>query len=435
MPLFEEYKQAVARLERTIKKMDKSYMNTATGIDQEFFLNRTQHLFDKLGNPERAFKIIHVTGTSGKGSTSTMLYNILRAAGKSTGLYMSPFVTTTIENIQTNGLLMDPADFVSGVNRMLPIVAQIEKETPELYPSYAEILFGIAMQYFAQQKCEWLVLEVGCGGRYDKTNIIPAPEVAVITNVSKDHTDILGDTIEQIAWHKAGIIKSGSKVFSAETNPDVKAVLDEEAKKQNVQITYTSPQELIETGMTGKHQQWNAALATAAAEALNIPMPSITKGIAQTRLPARIELMQTQPRVIIDGAHSGAKIAALVAALEQYKPWQKLHIIFAGKESKDLTDLLEPLSHIADSMYMTSFTLPGFGSHPPQEAAKIFHTIHSSIPIHIEEDNHNALQQCLKKADPNDLIVITGSLYLAGELRQHWISEDQILTTRSWCVQ
>ncbi|HLD21451.1 MAG TPA: cyanophycin synthetase, partial [Patescibacteria group bacterium] len=249
----------------------------------------------------------------------------------------------------------------------------------------------------------------------------------IITNISYDHTAILGNTLEKIAWHKAGIIKKGSAIFSSETKPAVQAVLNKEAKQFNQKVQYIQPSREYETQMPGKHQQWNAALAAAVGHYLSIDESNVEKGIAEARLPARIELMQTAPRVILDGAHSTAKIEALVHSLEQFRPWQKLHLLFAAKETKELYDLLAPLAPLIDAAYMTSFTLPGFKSQAPEEAAILLKQMRSNVPVICENDAHTALRKCLLQAAPDDMIIITGSLYLAGKLRIHWIPEQTII--------
>ncbi|MFH1426339.1 MAG: Mur ligase family protein, partial [Candidatus Kerfeldbacteria bacterium] len=217
--MFERYHNAVAHLEGLIAQQGASYMRAEA--DWQFFLDRTKKFADRLGNPEQGFKFIHVAGTAGKGSTAMMTYNILREAGYSVGVFVSPHVTTSIERIAANGMLIGPDEFALEIEEIMPIVKEIQKDDPAMVPSYSEIFFAMALQYFKRIGCEWVVLETGCGGLYDKTNIIPAPEVALLTNVSLDHCDLLGNTVEEIAVHKAGIIKEGSALFSTETKPEV----------------------------------------------------------------------------------------------------------------------------------------------------------------------------------------------------------------------
>ncbi|MBI2411364.1 MAG: hypothetical protein HYV32_05725 [Candidatus Kerfeldbacteria bacterium] len=430
--MFDTYHQAVQWLESTITKQAPSYMHTAG--DKTFFLERTRRLFKRLGNPERGFQVVHVTGTSGKGSTAMMVYEMLRTSGKRVGLYTSPFVTTTAENIQSNGQLIAPVDFAICTRRVRKVVEKIAQEEPEWYPSYSEILFAIGVLYFQKIQCEWVVVEVSCGGRFDVTNIFLQAKWCVLTNIGMDHTDVLGTTLEEIAWHKTGIIQPGSTVFSAERASSIRKIIDAEAKKQGTAVHYVEPGKMtIATRMPGNHQQWNAALAAAVGEKMGLSSHSIANGIQVARLPARVELIQTQPRVIIDGAHSAPKMEALVQTLETFRPWKKLRVLFAAKESKNVNTLVAPLIPLADYFYFTSFILPGFGSHHPHAVQEVAHTLAitgRTLNSRVILQPLDALQQCMEETDPEDLVLITGSLYLAGEIRTYWITEELMLRTR-----
>lgn len=431
MSIYTEYKEAVSRLESTIREMDASYMDVDITSKGEFFLERSRKFYERLGNPHTGFKYVHVAGTSGKGSTSTMIYEILHAAGKSVGLYTSPFVTTSLERLQVNGELMNPQLFIDAVHEVMDVYEQEYSADDKWSPSYSEIFVGIGFVALQKAGVEWVVLETSCGGRFDMTNVISAPEVAVLTNIGIDHTSILGDTLEQIAWHKAGIIKKESAIFSGETKPNVQAVFNAEAKKYGTAVQYVQPTVEYTLHMPGHHQQWNAALAGAVGKHLGVPETAIRAGLAAARLPARVEQMQTNPRVVIDGAHSTPKIAALVNALESFRPWSKLHLIFANKEGHAADELLPPLAPLIDSAVMSSFTLPGFASEPATETAKLLQSLRHDISITVETDSTAALQQTLQYAAPDDLILITGSLYFSGELRSNWISEQEIIETCS----
>ncbi|MFC1598337.1 bifunctional folylpolyglutamate synthase/dihydrofolate synthase [Patescibacteria group bacterium] len=376
---YDKYKQSVQLLETTINEPHLEYMKS-DGQDWPFFLERTQKLFDRIGNPEKQFKYIHVAGTAGKGSTAMMVYEIMRQAGHSVGLYLSPHVTTSIERVHANGQLISADDFSEGISAMLPLIAQIQTEEPGLMPSYSELFMAIAMNYFKTSGVEWVVLETGCGGRYDKTNIIPPPEVALLTNISLEHCNILGDSLEKIAFHKAGIIKPGSAIYSTETDGSVQSVFNEEAAQHNLNIEYLQPTTSYETAMLGEHQQENAALAAAAAQHLGITEEKIQAGIRQAKLPARIEVMQAKPRVILDGAHSPSKIEALVHSLEQLRPWKKLHLVFTAKQDKNLEGLLKPIIPLADTAIVTTFSLPGFGSYSSTDIKKVMQRLKTDLP-------------------------------------------------------
>lgn len=423
---FGEYHSAVRELESLIGKEKRDYMRSREK-DKSFFLGRTQFLFDRLGNPERQFHFVHVTGTSGKGSTATMVHNILAHAGWNVGLYVSPHVTTSLERMSINAQFVAPADFAHAVHAVMPVVAKIRKKNPTMVPSYTDVVFAVAMLIFQQHHCKWVVLEVGCGGRFDHTNIIPPPAVTIITNISREHIGVLGETLEDIAWHKAGIIKHGAQLFSAETNPKIRAVLNFEAKKFDARIHYisASSKKSAKSVMVGKHQKSNSALAAAAGRGLGIAEQHIRSGIAATRLPARIEIMQKQPRVILDGAHAPAKMEALVATIHK-----KCTVIFAPKEGKEIDALIRPLVNITRRVIITSWQLPGFRSEQPTRVATQWKKIQPRAEKTIEPSPHAALRHALRTVRTSDTILITGSLYLAGCLRAHWIPEEKILTTR-----
>lgn len=433
MKNFASYFDAVTTLELLIPSETRGYMQSQEK-DKNFFLQRTQRFFDALGNPEKKFQYIHIAGTSGKGSTATMIHNILNTAGWKVGLYTSPHVTTSIERITINGQLIAPDDFANTVTEIMSIVHALCKNNPNTRPSYTDVILGIALRLFQRHHVKWIVLETGCGGRFDHTNIIPAPAVAVITNVTREHVGVLGDTIEEIAWHKAGIIKKGSHVFSAETNSIVRAMFDKEIKRYGGQVQYVTRRKDNQPVMLGQHQCDNSALATAVAQFLGIDAQNIARGIAETRLPARVEVMQKHPFVILDGAHAPAKIEALAAFLKTEPRFLKARsrtAIFAPKEGKEVKALIAPLAPLFDHVVITSWQLPGFQSANPHDVANLWKNTDPTAKITVIPNAHEALQRTLNQNTARDAIVITGSLYLAGFLRSHWVTEEDILVARS----
>lgn len=226
---FQTYREAVAFIEsfsyRSIRR--NAVKKAGDKIrDPNFFLKRTQHFLDLLKNPERGMKVIHVTGTAGKGTVSTMIQQVLNAARQSNpkigsvGLFTSPYVTTTIEKIKVDDQYIAPDEFVEIVEYIKPFIPKAEKSTYGI-PSAFELFVILSLLYFKRKNCKWAVLEVGLGGRYDATNIIPNPVVTAITNIDYDHTDILGHTLREIAYDKAGIIKKGSLFFTSEQRPSL----------------------------------------------------------------------------------------------------------------------------------------------------------------------------------------------------------------------
>lgn len=393
---------------------------------------------DFFGHPERDFTYIHVAGTSGKGSTTQMIYEVLVRAGYRVGAYCSPYITTPIENIQINGQLVDPELFMDALDHVLSIASRAPLDS-KFRPSYSTIFFAVALECFRRSGCEWVVLETACGGRYDLTNVVPNKVAAVITPIGYDHTDVLGKTLPEIARHKAGIIVPGCAVFSAAQPPEVMRVLRDEARRVGsdgitvvTREDHTVPRAVqYDTTMHGVHQQINAALAAAVCQSLHIDNASIRAGIRAARLPARVELVQECPRVILDGAHSAPKIAALLDALESFRPWKRLHLVFAAKKTKSVDDLILPLLPIANTLTLTEFSLPAFSSHPATTIAEAVHRAAPHLPVHIVSDPRSAADTVLQRADPDDLVLITGSLYYLHSIRERWYPEEQILLQRS----
>lgn len=428
------YDEAVELLNSSIGRNSEEYMKP--NAKQDWFLERTRHFFEKLGHPEQGFRYMHIAGSSGKGSSAMMAGEVLHRAGEHVGVYTSPYVTTAIENIWIEGKLVDPQLFADCVEEVMQTYQQIVDEEPEWKPSYSEIFFAVGMLCFARCGVEVIVLETSCGGRFDMTNIIPTPEVTLLTPLTRDHTDILGDTIPEIAWHKAGIIKPGSRVFSTVTDSAAQKVFNKEAQEQDVKITFVTPEREFEIAMPGRHQQVNAAGVHAALMAMEINEKTIEAGIAEARMPARLEDMpqgNAEPRVIIDGAHSPGKMQALLETLTQEDDIKmpQVHLIFAAKETKSVDDILLPLSPILTTATMTRFQLQGFGSVDPGDAADTLRRINPDVPCEVIPDAQEAVENVLERANPADIVLITGSLYLAGILRERWYPSDNIVKQRT----
>ncbi|MEK7084472.1 MAG: Mur ligase family protein, partial [Patescibacteria group bacterium] len=305
----------------------------------DVYLKRLKFFLNLIGNPEKKIPhYIHVTGTSGKGSVSTFLASILSASGQKTGLMISPHPTELRERWQINGVLMPKKNFVRIIEKFKPLLDRYERESPYDALSFFDLTTAIGLFYFAQKRVSWAVLEVGCGGRLDSTNVIPKKDIAVITNVGLDHTEVLGDTKEKIAFEKAGIITRGCRVFTMEKNPNVLRVIERECKKKRVKISdfrfqisdlkqnlsdisFSYQGNTYKLSCLGTHQAHNAALCIDIAHSLNVPTRAIQKGLSRAKLPLRMEIVQKNPLVILDGAHNPDKIKTTVATVQS---WQKL---------------------------------------------------------------------------------------------------------------
>ena len=281
-------------------------------------MKRMRAFLDHLGAPDKSLTIVHVAGTSGKGSVTSMIRQILHADDRSVGSYTSPHTTSYLERFSLGDKLMDPANLAKAIDNVIErYTTFLHKESTPL--SFFELSTAIALYAFAKQGVTWCVLETGCGGRFDATNVVHTTAASVITNIDKDHTEILGKSLTDIARAKAGIIKKNGTVFCGEMRPAIRKIFMKEAIKHSAALFFVHPpHKPILSDTLGAHQQHNAALAMAVCEELGISPDASKKALKTVQLmPCRFETMQTSPRVILDGAHSPAKIKALVRQLEK----------------------------------------------------------------------------------------------------------------------
>jgi len=423
MNSFEKYHEAVAFIE-SFSNISIRKNTDRNKKDPSFFLERTRYFLKLIGDPGKDIRYIHVTGTAGKGTVSTMTQNMLVASGKRTGLFTSPYVTTTIEKIRVDDLYIAPAELVGLVEYLKPFIRKAEKG---LYgaPSAFELFLAIALLYFEKQKCEWVVLEVGLGGRYDATNIIGHPIVTAITNVDYDHTEILGDTLREIATDKAGIIKPGSAFYTSEQRPAIQQIFKRICKEEKASFTAIPRQT--------DYSSYNRELVRAIGLHLKISEQSIEKGIQNTSLPCRFEVMQIKPLVILDGAHNRAKIRSTISNLKKLQ-FRKLWLIIAIADNKH--DNRRILDDLLELPYETHLILTRVSKgerrslHPTVLLPEVKKHAKKNISYEIIEDMRKALDQTLESAALNDLILVTGSFFLAGELRKKWVPEETVLKKR-----
>lgn len=409
------------------------------------YLKRMQYLLDLLGNPEQQIpNVIHIAGTSGKGSVAVFLHEILCAAGFRTGVTISPHPTTITERWRVGKKDMTKKEFVEIMHVLKTALDQYIETSPYDMPSYFEITMAMAFVYFARKRVEWAVIETGCGGRYDATNIIPPKhkKIAIITTIGLDHTEILGNTKQKIAYEKAGIITHGCRVYTMEKNADILAMIRKECKKKRVPFHQTGADlKDIETTIDGtrcmyrkepyaiaaigSHQAHNAALAIDVAASIGIPTNVIRRGLRKARQPLRMEVMQKQPIIILDGAHNEDKIKSTVSAmydLLQSKQTQKtwVHLLVGFSDNKQWARLVRQLAALhPKTIQCTRYTNNPFRkTADPARIAAVARRYVPDATITVSLDPAVALTRAKKALQKYDILLITGSIFLSGELRR-----------------
>jgi dihydrofolate synthase / folylpolyglutamate synthase len=422
-------------------------------------LERVTALLDKLGNPHLSLKFVHIGGTNGKGSTAVMLTSILRAAGYKVGLYTSPYLLSFTNRMAVNGDDIDRAELVSLVEEVRPVVDLIS-EDPELGDmTEFEVVTVLALCYFARQNTDLVVLEVGLGGRLDATNVI-TPLISVITNISLEHTDILGDTIEKIAFEKAGIIKAGKPLvtaaaderalgvfekrcselgsplhrvypFSAATEavPDHRPLaISGKVTKAGQHFSYSGFSLQLEDlfiPLRGSYQLDNAATALAAtellsAEGFHCSDEDVIMGLAETIWPGRLELLAEKPLLIMDGAHNPAAMEKLAAAVPAYFSYNKMILVYGMLADKDMDSMLNSILPRADIAIFTRPLLPR-AADPAAVADYATKQLGFSKQVFVFHEFDAALEKAVSLAEPGDAVLVTGSLYTVSDIRAYWI--------------
>jgi len=399
-------------------------------------LTNTLEICEVLDNPQKKFKSIHVAGTNGKGSVSHMLAAVLQTANYKTGLYTSPHLKDFRERIKVNGEMCDEDFIVTFVEKVKPLIEKIQ-------PSFFEITVAMAFSYFAEQNVDVAVVEVGLGGRLDSTNII-TPELCVITNIGFDHMNMLGDTLEKIAYEKAGIIKGNIPVIIGETFPETKPVFEKVAKEKNAplifagnnryaadwnhnhnQLNVTVVEKEKDEHITyrldlpGIYQRKNLVTVLETIKCLQkkgwkIEDEQIHKGLSQakkiTGLHGRWEVIHQKPTVVLDVAHNVDGIKQLVEQIE-LSTYNDLHIIIGMVKDKEIEKILEQLPKFA-KYYFTKAQIPR--ALPTTELA--LKAARLELKGNIYNDVNTALKEALQHANEEDLIIVCGSVFLVGEL-------------------
>ena len=405
------------------------YIHSLLKFGMNLGLQRISALLNELGNPQEKLEFVHVAGTNGKGTTSTMLSSILCAAGKKTGLFTSPYVFDFCERIQINNKNIPHDDLSLVVEKVKNACDRLSAKGTE--PTEFEAITAAAMLYFYEQKCDAVVLEVGLGGRYDSTNIIPCPKAAVITSISLDHTKILGDTVEKIAAEKCGIIKNGGTVITtSEQNEKALSVIKDTVKEKNGRLLIgdVSAAEILSedifgteisyNGLTvkiplvGRHQVENTVGVITAARALGISDELIKKGIESTVIHARMEIISRSPVIMLDGGHNPECAAALENVLVRFAGDKSITVLIGMMADKDTKDYLAAiLPHCKTAV----FTKP---SNPRAEdenelmcEGKCF--CRDVVSVKDPKDAYKKAESLVKNGD---MLLVCGSFYLLSDI-------------------
>jgi dihydrofolate synthase/folylpolyglutamate synthase len=411
-------------------------------------LDNIRRIMDRLGNPQEGLKFVHVAGTNGKGSVCVMLSSVLKSAGYKTGLYTSPHLRSFRERITVNGERI-PRERVVALTRELQAIAlEIEAEH-EAHPTYFEITTAMALKHFAEAGIDIAVIEVGMGGRFDATNIIE-PELCVITDISKDHSEYLGDTLEKIAYEKAGIIKPGVQVVTSAQNHEIMAVIEKRAGELKAPLTVLGKDfsyELIKADdkginlnfyfndntdrkfelnelhapLLGRFQAQNCAVAAAAVALLtrsgiNISTDAIYEGVSKVDWPARLQVMQSSPTVIIDCSHNPKGVRALVDSIKELFSFNKITLVIGMVKEKERAEMLDALVELKPEV--VTVRPDTHRALDPKTLCSEFAS--RGVVTRVLPDILEGVGYAVHKAGPDDMVIITGSFYTAGAALEYW---------------
>jgi dihydrofolate synthase/folylpolyglutamate synthase len=416
--------------------------------EKAFSLDRMEKLLKLMGNPHNELKCVQIAGTKGKGSTCAMLSSMLQSCGYTVGLFTSPHLVDMRERITINGEMISHGDLTE-------LFKQVEIHEKKLgkdnMPTYFEVLTATALRYFADQAVDIVILETGLGGRLDSTTVV-TPLVCGLVHIGLDHTNILGDRVTDIAREKAGIFKKGVPAISVEQSEEVKAVFNEEAAKVGTPLEYTGDQidfshrfeanrelgphtrvslttqtskfEHLPVPLKGEHQAHNCALALGLLDKLkshdfSFDQDRIVEGLAKTQLAGRMEQVFAEPRVLIDGAHNADSIYALIRSLGAHISYDSLVVIFGCGQDKDVKGMLSQLSLGADKVIFTRAKLNARACEPADLLAQF--NEQSGKMAQTAATLEDALRLASRAVSREDLIVVTGSFYLAGEAKKYFI--------------
>lgn len=419
-----------------------NYISNVGKFGSNYGLERTCRLLEILGSPQKKLKLIHIAGTNGKGSTTAMITKVLRGVGYKVGMYTSPYLEEFEERIQINGENICKVTLVSLLEQVKIAIDKVIEEGYE-HPTEFEIITALMFLHFYNEKVDYGVIEVGLGGRLDSTNVL-TPKVSVITSISLDHMNILGDNLKDIAREKAGIIKEGVPVILYPQEKEAEEVILKTAKEKNSKVHFVKRENgklidinyeelyqkvqiegckntyTINLPLLGEHQILNLGVALNTIEALfeieNIQLDKnlVEKSLEDVKWIGRLEVLERKPTILIDGAHNIAGIKALRKNVQKYFKYNKIYLLLGILADKQVKEMIEEITPMAEKVYALT---------PHSERAELS----EDLKIEIKKCNSNvvsmenyeeAFLSALKEADKEDLILISGSLYMIGDMRK-----------------
>ena len=397
-----------------------SYIHSIPKFRRPLGNEKLEKLLKTLGNPHEDLKCIHIAGTNGKGSCAAMLNSVLSAAGFKTGMYTSPFIEVFNERIRINDTLIDDSDLVRITKKVKTVMEENSAEVSEF-----AFITAMAFVYFKEQNCDFVVLETGMGGKLDATNVIKNPILSVLMSISLDHTQFLGETIEEIALEKCGIIKENGCVVSY-PNENIRELIKSCAKEKNAEIVFADGVKITEEGfeycgkeyrlsLKGAYQPYNAAVAVEAVNTLrkkgvNIPEEALVYGLLNTSWPARFEFVREN--VVIDGGHNEDGIRALKKSLQMLG--KDVIAVMAMMAGKNYAVCVKDIGGAFKKVIATEVKMER--SLSACELAETF--AEAGVECEAVSDIKTAVETALTRAGKNDVVCVCGSLYLAGEVRK-----------------
>jgi len=427
-------------------------MNYAEALDWLFNVRRfgpertlgpTRHALGLLGDPHLGFRSIHVGGTNGKGSTSAMIASILGAAGYRVGLFTSPHLERFTERIKVGGEEIPEEEVTRLLGRIRPVFEEMRGQGMPL--RFFDIVTILCFMYFRERRVDFAVLEVGLGGRLDATNVVD-PLVSVITNIGLEHTEILGDTLELIAGEKAGIIKPGRPLVTATRDESVFRVFQEKAEELGcrvIRVGYDTGYERtgmdlggvrfslrslrgeyrgLETPLLGDHQVVNAATAVAAVETLaeygfEVAEDAVRRGLRDVQWPGRMEVLSTEPLVVVDSAKDTEATLAVRRTVERDIPHRRVVAVVSISSDKKIPDMMSNISAVADVVVATTHGVMERAADPGLLARL---ARENGVPSEVHAEAGDAFRRALELAGPGDMVLVVGSVFLAGAARAYF---------------